>query len=36
MALCLQVVAIAFNCQVQDDVPMDEQDQRVDDVVFAE
>ncbi|XP_068620257.1 5-formyltetrahydrofolate cyclo-ligase isoform X2 [Battus philenor] len=31
-----KVVAIGFNCQVLDEVPMDPQDQKVDDVVFAE
>ncbi|XP_041984598.1 5-formyltetrahydrofolate cyclo-ligase [Aricia agestis] len=31
-----KVVAIAFNCQVLDKVPMNELDQRIDDVVFAD
>ncbi|XP_013137258.1 PREDICTED: 5-formyltetrahydrofolate cyclo-ligase isoform X2 [Papilio polytes] len=31
-----KVVAIGFKCQVFDEVPMDSQDQKIDDVVFAD
>ncbi|CAK1584259.1 unnamed protein product [Parnassius mnemosyne] len=31
-----KVIAIAFKCQVLDEVPMDEQDQRIDEVIFAD
>ncbi|XP_013162566.1 PREDICTED: 5-formyltetrahydrofolate cyclo-ligase isoform X1 [Papilio xuthus] len=31
-----KVVAIGFKCQVLDDVPMDPQDQKIDDIVFAD
>ncbi|XP_049876694.1 5-formyltetrahydrofolate cyclo-ligase [Pectinophora gossypiella] len=31
-----KVVAIAFSCQVVDEVPMDEQDQKIDDVICAD
>ncbi|CAH0724232.1 unnamed protein product, partial [Brenthis ino] len=31
-----KVIAIAFNCQVVDDVPMNEMDQRIDEVVFPD
>ncbi|CAH2042100.1 unnamed protein product, partial [Iphiclides podalirius] len=31
-----KVVAIAFKCQVLDEVPMDQQDEKVDDVIFDE
>ncbi|XP_030031181.2 5-formyltetrahydrofolate cyclo-ligase [Manduca sexta] len=31
-----KVIAVAFDVQIQDDVPINEQDQLVDDVIFAE
>ncbi|XP_026321016.1 5-formyltetrahydrofolate cyclo-ligase isoform X2 [Hyposmocoma kahamanoa] len=31
-----KVIAVAFTCQISDNVPMDEQDQKIDDVITAD